>query len=121
MQLLYVLNKGISFRFLLLDPNSKETIRQRAGFSYRSEDLRYQIKNSLKVLCDLKRKFPDKIVIKLYDARAPRSITVIDRKNLDNAWIRIERRELDSVPNSRPSDAWYRREEQVRFDNFLQE
>ena len=119
-ELLFVLNKGISFRFLLLDPESKETRRQR-GLYHRSKDLKYQIRNSLKVLCDLKGKFPDKIVIKLYDARAPRSITVIDRKNSDNAWIRIERRELDSVPNSRPSDAWYRREEETRFDNFLRE
>lgn len=119
-ELVYALNKGISFTFLLLDPNSKETTRQR-GLYHRSKDLRYQIRNSLRVLCDLKRKFPENIVIKLYDARAPRSITIIDKKNPDNAWIRIERRELDSVPNSRPSDAWFRREEQTRFDNFLQE
>jgi hypothetical protein len=119
-EVVYVLNRGISFTFLLLDPESREIKRQR-GLYHRSEDLKYQIRNSLKVLCDLKRKFPDKIVVKLYDARAPRSITVIDRENPDNAWIRVERRELDSVPNSRPSDAWFRREEHERFDNFLQE
>jgi hypothetical protein len=119
-ELVYVLAKGISFTFLLLDPESKETCKQR-GLYHRSEDLRYQIRNSLKVLCDLKCEFPDNVVIKLYNARAPRSITIIDRENPDNAWIRVERRELDSVPNSRPSDAWYRREEERRFDNFLKE
>ncbi|MGA9155134.1 MAG: hypothetical protein WBZ36_31510 [Candidatus Nitrosopolaris sp.] len=115
-ELNYALSKGISLTFLLLDPNSKETRRQR-GLYHRSDDLKYQIRNSLKVLCSLKRKFPDKIIIKLYDARALRGITVIDRKNSDNAWIRVERRELDSVPNSRPSDAWFRREEEDRFDS----
>jgi len=115
-----VLTKGIAFTFLVLDPESKKTRRQR-GLYHRSQDLRYQIGNSLKELCDLKRKFPDKIVIKLYDARPSRSIAIIDRKNSDNAWIRVERRDLDSVPNSRTSDAWFRREEQARFDNFLQD
>jgi hypothetical protein len=119
-ELVYVLAKGISFTFLLLDPESKETRKQR-GLYHRSEDLRYQIRNSLKVLCDLKCEFPNNVVIKLYDARAPRSIAIIDRENPDSAWIRVERRELDSVPNSRPSDAWYRREEEGRFDNFLKE
>jgi hypothetical protein len=119
-ELVYVLAKGISFTFLLLDPQSKETRKQR-GLYHRSEDLRYQIRNSLKVLCDLKCEFPNNVVIKLYDARAPRSIAIIDRENPDSAWIRVERRELDSVPNSRPSDAWYRREEEGRFDNFLKE
>ncbi len=119
-ELNYALNKGISLTFLLLDPDSKETGKQR-GLYHRSDDLKYQIRNSLKVLCNLKRKFPDKIIIKLYDARVIHSITVIDRKNSDNAWIRVERRELDSVPNSRPSDAWFRREEEARFDNFLRE
>lgn len=50
-ELLYVLNKGISFRFLLLDPNSKETIRQR-GFliEAKTSDTRLKIRSKYCVI-----------------------------------------------------------------------
>ena len=50
-ELLFVLNKGISFRFLLLDPNSKETIRQR-GFliEAKTSDTRLKIRSKYCVI-----------------------------------------------------------------------
>jgi hypothetical protein len=112
--------RGVKFTLLILDPNS-QYVQKQTDLYHATEDLKNQIEKSIIRLCNLQKEYPQDVIIRTYDSLARYSITIIDRANVENAWIRIERRPVGSDSNSRSSDAAYRKYDLGFFDQYMNE
>lgn len=100
------LKNGIIFTFIFPDINSK-IIDSHIGVYKSSKDLKKQIEDSLRELCELKNnpEINNNLIIKTNNKYTfDESIILIDKNNLDNSFIKIESRIKGKSPNTRPSD-----------------
>jgi len=112
--------RGLKFTFLILEPNSQYVGKQ-TDLYHAAEDLKNQIEKAISRLCNLKKEYPEDVIIRTYDSVARYSITIIDRNDTDNAWARIERRPVGSDSNSRSSEAAYRKNDLGFFNQSKDE
>lgn len=110
-----VLSRGKHITFLILDPNS-EYVNIHKHLYIGASNLKSQIENSLIVLSDLKKDFPNNVSIKIYNHLAPLAITIIDDKI-----IKVEDRLVGRDANSRPSHLTYADENKQFFDQYIAE
>jgi hypothetical protein len=118
-----LIHADVCVTFWLLDPESKEVDTQSKIF-FGVDDLKESIHKSIRILCEEKQKLPprirEKLIIRLYDSPPNYSIIAIDEGH-ENAWIKVEKRPIGSDSSSRPSDAWYRRDDPHLYDRFMRE
>jgi uncharacterized caspase-like protein len=118
-----LIHADVCVTFWLLNPDSKEVDTQSKIF-FAVDDLKESIHKSIRVLCEEKQKLPpsirEKLIIRLYDSPSKYSIIAIDEGH-ENAWIKVEERPIGSDSSSRPSNAWYRRDDPARYDQFMRE
>jgi hypothetical protein len=107
--------KEIRITFLLLDPQSKRVD---------TEDLKESIIKSMKLLFDAKEQLSldikGNLIIRTYDYSLGHDMIFIDIDNY-NAWIKVEERPAGIDANSRTSDAWYKRDDESRYNSCLEE
>jgi hypothetical protein len=90
-------DKKVKITFLLLDPNS-EYVNIHSQIYTGAENLKSQITNSLSVLSNLQKDFPEQVFIKTFHDLAPHSIII-----LDEDVIKVEDRLVGGDADSRPS------------------
>jgi hypothetical protein len=107
-----LLDKGITITFLLLEPKPQYIAIQQHLF-IEAKNLENQITDSLKSFCDLKKRYPNHVVIKIYDELAPRSIIIVD-----DDYIKVEDHPIGSDAQSRPNHAAFKKSNKDFFDLY---
>jgi hypothetical protein len=108
-------DKKVKITFLLLDPNS-EYVNIHSQIYTGAENLKSQITNSLSVLSNLQKDFPEQVFIKTFHDLAPHSIII-----LDEDVIKVEDRSVGGDADSRPSHVTFADDNKPFFKLFTKE
>ncbi len=115
-----VLNDGIIFNFLLLNPKSEYVKIQSQNFGG-GKNLANQINDSLDILSEIKsnidEKFKNNLSIKLYNKQIGKGIMIV---HLDKeSWIKVQTYIIGSDSSSRNNEATYDKDNTIFYNNNL--
>lgn len=113
-------SRDVELEFLVLDPGSDENLNVQSKNYPAGKTLREQLQQSLNELCRIRNELQEdkrhNIIIRLYDKIIRNGITVVYLESPDDIWLRVEDYAVGSEPNSRKSEAAYKKDD----DNFYQ-
>ena len=124
------LKNGIIFTFIFPDINSK-IIDSHIGVYKSSKDLKKQIEDSLRELCELKNNLNinNNLIIKTNNkSNFDESLILVDKDNPETSFIKVEFRIKGKSPTTRPSDLAFLNDNEkfyydwkTEYDNILKE
>ena len=119
-----IVNRNITVRILLLDPESHYVPYKECVFGLDKTDksLRSRIQESLSILCKVKDELSlekkDNMIIQTYNSDIPYSIMIIDH-GTDNACIKVEQHPLESEEFDRQNRVVFWKDSQEWYNEYF--